>query len=220
MQICDLMPSIKQLVSYDYQDIKSPQYEEIIREILAGVHPSPRPILVQVGGIPGAGKSTFCRYFQNSKSIYLSFDEIMESITGYRQDIYLLGGEESFKKWEMPARVIGYEVLRRALISKLNIFFEHSGVNNAHIELFKNVKLLGYRTEINYLLCKPQIAIERTIEREKQTKRHTPKSLVEERAALIKKYIDKYKKIADHTYIYDTSNNELILKKRYYIGLY
>lgn len=220
MKISDLMPSIKQLVSYDYQEIQCPLYEEIIKETLAGVHPTPKPLLTQIGGIPGAGKSTFCKYFQNSKSIYLGFDEIMESIPGYRQDIYLLGGEESFKKWEMPARVIGYEILRRAVIHKLNIFFEHSGVNEAHIELFKNAKLLGYRTEVDYLLCKPQIAMKRTVEREKQTRRHTPKELILERSSLIKKYIEKYKKIADHMYIYDTSTNELILKKRYYTGLY
>ena len=220
MKISDLMPSIKQLVSYDYQEIQCPLYEEIIKETLAGVHPTPKPLLTQIGGIPGAGKSTFCKYFQNSKSIYLGFDEIMESIPGYRQDIYLLGGEKSFKKWEMPARVIGYEILRRAVIHKLNIFFEHSGVNEAHIELFKNAKLLGYRTEVDYLLCKPQIAMKRTVEREKQTRRHTPKELILERSALIKKYIEKYKNIADHMYIYDTSTNELILKKRYYTGLY
>ena len=62
--------------------------------------------------------------------------------------------------------------------------------------------------------------MKRTVEREKQTRRHTPKELILERSALIKKYIEKYKNIADHMYIYDTSTNELILKKRYYTGLY
>ncbi len=221
MDISDLMPSIKSLVLFNYKDIKNSVYETIITETLAGAHPTPRPMLVQVGGIPGAGKSTFCRHLQNSNSVYLSFDEIMESIPDYRRDIYQLGGVESFKKWEMTARVVGYEVLRRALIRKLNIFFEHSGVNEAHIELFKNAKLLGYRTEADYILCNPKIALKRAQAREKETKRHTPEEIIMQRAALIDKYLDKYKKIADHTFVYDSSSeNGIVLKQRYYLGYY
>ena len=74
MDIADLMPSIKKLIAYDYKDIKSPLYENIITEILVGVHPTPKPQLIQVGGIPGAGKSTFCRQMQFPGAIYLSFD--------------------------------------------------------------------------------------------------------------------------------------------------
>ena len=220
MDIADLMPSIKKLIAYDYKDIKSPLYENIITEILVGVHPTPKPQLIQVGGIPGAGKSTFCRQMQFPGAIYLSFDEVMESIPDYRRDIYVLGGAEAFMKWEMPARVVGYEVLRRAVIRKLNIFFEHSGVNDAHIELFKNVKLLGYKTEVDYILCNTQVAYKRTLIREKATRRHTPKELIEQRAALIDKYIGQYKKIADKTFIYDSTTSELILKEQDFTAYY
>lgn len=220
MEIADLMPSIKKLVSYDYKDIRSAVYENVIKEAMAGVHPTPKPQLIQVGGIPGAGKSTFCQQLQSPDSIYLSFDEIMECIPDYRRDVNILGSAESFKKWEMPARVIGYEVLRRAIILKLNIFFEHSGVNDAHVELFKNIKLLGYKTETDYILCDPRVAFKRTLMREKATKRHTPKKLIKQRAALIDKYINEYKNIADKTFVYDSSTNELILKKRYFTAYY
>lgn len=210
------MPGVTKLIPYGYYDIRNKVYDEIINAVLAGAHPTPKPMLIQVGGIPGAGKSTFCKQQLYAGSIYISFDAIMELIPDYQRDLYLLGSAESFKKWEIPARVIGYEILRRAVVRKLNIFLEHSGVNQAHLELFDNIKKLGYRTEIDYILCNPKIAYKRTVAREKVTMRHTPKEIIEERAALVEQYLEKYKTMADRVYIYDSSKNRFKLKQRYF----
>lgn len=42
---------------------------------------------------------------------------------------------EAFKKWELPARIAGYELLRRAIKQKKNIYFDHGGTPICHREL-------------------------------------------------------------------------------------
>lgn len=86
------------------------------------------PALFRVGGIPGAGKSTFCAGRRWTDRLFVSFDAIMENIPAYQTDIYRLGRAGSFKKWEIPARIVGYELLRRAVEARADIYFEHSGV--------------------------------------------------------------------------------------------
>ena len=207
MDLQVLMPHISTMIPYAYEKIKNAEYEKIISEILASAPRVRQPYFVQVGGIPGAGKSTFCRQHKDKSAIYISFDKIMESLQGYQKDLQTLGSVEAFKRWELPARVIGYEVLSRAIEKKINIRLEHSGVNEAHIELFKNLKKLGFKTEVDFILCQEDIAYQRTLEREQRTQRHTPKSLIEERSAKVKEYLPKYKSIADTLNVYDSSHN-------------
>lgn len=207
MKITELMPDVTALIPYEYEKIKTPLYEQIIENILRKKETSSAPLFVQVSGIPGAGKSTFCKERQSDVSVFISFDAIMEMIPGYQQDLYRLGSAESFKKWEIPARVIGYEVLRRAVERKLNICLEHSGVNPAHVQLVKNLKKMGFATEIDFILCSKEKAYARAQEREKTTHRHTPKQLIDQRSALTDEYLNQYKKTADKVIVYNTSNN-------------
>lgn len=207
MDLQVLMPHISTMIPYAYEKIKNAEYEKVISEILSSAPRAEQPYFVQIGGIPGAGKSTFCRQYKDKSAIYISFDKIMESLQGYQKDLQTLGSVEAFKRWELPARVIGYEVLSRAIEKKINIRLEHSGVNEAHIELFKSLKKLGFKTEVDFILCQENIAYQRTLEREQRTQRHTPKSLIEERSAKVKEYLPKYKSIADTLNIYDSSHN-------------
>lgn len=208
-----LMPSLKELVDKDYSSIKTKETEAIINGAMFGLISSKSPTLLQVSGIPGAGKSTYCATNLLPNYLYLSFDKIMTSLKGYQQELLLNGNEIAFKKYEMIARVIGYELLDRALGKKLNIMFEHSGTNSAHLELFKNIKDKGYKTAVNFIVCDTNLAIKRAKERAVKLNRHVPESLIKERAQHFSEYIDAYKKLTPSINVYDGANNFALLKK-------
>lgn len=212
-KISDLMPAIYKNIPHDYSHIQTETFDRLINLKLSKVKSALNPLFVQVSGIPGAGKSTFCQQFSNV--FFLSFDAIMESIPQYRQDLYLLGNAEAFKKWEIPARIIGYELLRRAVNLRCNIVLEHSGVNDAHIQLFQNLKKCGYATAVHCILCSPETAYQRAQAREKITQRFTSMEMITQRFGLLNQYLEQYKKVADNTYLYTTSANKFILKEKY-----
>ena len=108
MQLSDLLPAVGELIPYDYETIRTPEYETLLAGLLAGAVSQTAPHFVQIGGIPGAGKTTFCKNSHWDERLFISFDKIMESLPAYRQDIYRLGAVRAFNRWEMPARIIGY----------------------------------------------------------------------------------------------------------------
>ena len=105
-------------------------YEEIIDEYLQKGIPREIPALINVSGVPGAGKSTFCKKLlampENSSAIYIGFDAIMENerLPYIREEVN--HAEEAFKRWELSARIAGYELLKRAIENKYLIIFDHS----------------------------------------------------------------------------------------------
>lgn len=208
-----LMPSINSLISADYKAIKSKESEAIIAENLRGLTPVIKPELRQVSGIPGAGKSTFCATHCPKNFLFLSFDKIMVSMSSYKEDLAKYGNAIAFKNHEMTARIIGYELLRRAMNLKLNILFEHSGTNQAHLELFKNIHKKGYRTAVDFIVCDTNLAIKRAEERAKKINRYVPEQLILERAAGFKQYTQAYQQLTKSVTFYDGANNFSLLKK-------
>jgi len=205
MTLQDIMPSIGKMIAYEYKDVKNDVYESIMDSLTDSAAPKKNPRLFQVSGAPGAGKTTYVQKVKTDDEVYVGFDNIMEKIPQYIEDIKNLGSVEAFKKWEMPARVVGYELLRRCLDKKVNIILEHSGVNEAHVQLFQNTKKLGYHTEIVFLKCSFDAAVERCAKRELETKRHTPETHIKERIVLVDEYEKIYKTIADKSYAIDTN---------------
>ncbi len=208
-----LMPSLKELVTGEYASVRSEESERLISESLKGLTSSPAPELLQISGIPGAGKSTFCAAHQKKNYLFLSFDRIMTALKGYQQELKQNGSVAAFQKYEMPARIIGYELLRRALNKKVNIMFEHSGTNKAHLELFRNISRQGYKTSVDFIVCDTATAIKRSQIRAEQTQRYVPESLILERAAKLKEYMDAYKKETAHIALFDGGNNFRPLNK-------
>lgn len=197
MQITELMPSIGQLIEYDYKTIQTPESDAYVTSCLQGVPQSVSPHFVQISGIPAAGKSTFIANNNFNDYLFISFDAIMISMPAYQIDVKTFGAKQAFKNWEMPARVIGYHLLEKAIEQKINIVFEHSGANEAHIELFQNLPNLGYQTKIHFILCDVDTACQRALERQKITNRHTPKEIIVQRAALLEEYLQKYQSFVD-----------------------
>lgn len=207
------MPSLNELISTDYASIKTAESERLIAASLRGLQSIEKPELLQVSGIPGAGKSTYCATHQRKNFLFLSFDAIMMSLSGYQTELRENGIQAAYQKYEMPARVIGYELLRRAINKRVNIMFEHSGTNQAHLELFRNITRKGYKTAVDFIVCDTNIAIKRAKERAKKVNRYVPENLIRERAEKFQEYISAYKKIAGQTTLLDGRNNFLPLNK-------
>ena len=197
---------------YEHQTLA----QEVIEKCLPHACDSVR---VGITGVPGAGKSTFCAGRRWNDRLFISFDAIMENIPAYQTDIYRLGRAGSFKKWEIPARIVGYELLRRAVEARADIYFEHSGVNRPHIQLVENLKKCGYRTEMHFILCSLAVAEARAKAREQMTKRHTPPAIIAERYNLVDTYLQTYAAKVDSLYVYDSTENSFSLSRNYRKGI-
>lgn len=190
-----------EVIPYQYKD--SPEvkaaFESIIDQLLKNAKKHKNPCLVHMLGIPGAGKTTFWKKNQNLFSDYLlvSFDQIMDMLPAYAADKAALGLKEAFARWEIPARIAGYELLKRAMDQKINIFLDHGGTPELHLALMKEVKKIGYHTKAYYLKCDVNTAIKRAAAREQEIQRHTPKELILKRFPLVERRAEQFKEIAD-----------------------
>ena len=85
------MPDIYKLIPYDYAAIRKPEYDRLLDLYMSKAKASKQPVFVQVSGIPGAGKSTFCAHNKwNKDKLFISFDAIMNSLPAYQLDSYRL----------------------------------------------------------------------------------------------------------------------------------
>lgn len=196
--IRSIISGINEVVPYTYDDERymfREYFDPIIDKFLSEVPSVDNPKLVHLLGIPGAGKSTF--YKNNKKEfedfVFVGFDHVMEQVPQYQKDREELGKLEAFNKWEIPARIAGYELLRRAIEQKKNIFMDHGGTPICHRELLQNIKRMGYETTMYYIDCDPEVAIERISKRE----RPFPKERMPERIALVEKQKDVMPQIVD-----------------------
>ena len=197
MKITDLIPNIHELIPYEYNSIASPLYEEIINRFLSKADSVSHPTIIHPLGAPGSGKTTFYKSHTWPLHVLVAFDDIMEAIPQYQVDCKKLGNIKAFEKWQIPARIIGYELLRRAIEQKKNIFLDHGGSNKGHINLIKEIKKHNYSSEMHYIECPLEICLKRCSQREKQIHRHTPKDLITSRHEQTKPMIEQYQQICD-----------------------
>ncbi|MBQ8870726.1 MAG: zeta toxin family protein [Alphaproteobacteria bacterium] len=126
--IRSIISGIDEVVPYTYDDEQytyQQYFNPIIEKVLNEAPSSDKPKLIHMLGIPSAGKTTFYKNYQNEFKDYvlIGFDLIMEKVPQYHSDREEIGKMEAFKKWELPARIAGYELLRQAIAEKKNIFF-------------------------------------------------------------------------------------------------
>ncbi|MDR0765620.1 MAG: zeta toxin family protein [Odoribacteraceae bacterium] len=170
-------------------------YEAFSASAFSVATPSPSPLLVNISGIPGAGKSTLAREVikENPSLLHVSFDNLMEELPPYREDLRQHGAREAFARWELPARHLGYRLLGEGIARRLSILFEHGNATPGHVALYRRVKSLGYRVEIRFLDVPPGVAAERVARRE----RFFPVEEIETRHAALAELNEVYKKIVD-----------------------
>ena len=199
MELEKMIPGINEVIPFTFDQLDVEGFGVIINSIIDEAPSVPNPEFIHMFGIPGAGKSTY--YAQNKEAfknhVFIGFDALMMSHPQYQEDVERLGSVEAFKKWELPARIAGYELLRRAVEAKKNIFFDHGGTPKCHQELLNNVKKLGYKTKMFYIYCDVDVAIKRAKIRVQQTKRHTPETMIRERKRLVEENKEIYKNIVD-----------------------
>lgn len=215
MKLTDLISDYQQTIPYLYEKIACPEYEQLLKIFLIGHSTSQHPKLIHMSGIPGSGKSTFYQNHNWGDTLMLDFDKVMEALSGYQHDLKTLGSAAAFKNWEIPARVIGYELLCRAINKSLNIFFDHGGIDQTHIDLMNNIKNYGYQTEMYHISCDFEVAYQRTVSRESITHRHTPRELIAHRAERIESCLAQYRQIVDVIYYYDSTTGDYILTNTY-----
>ena len=210
MLLQDLINEPSEVIPYEYDKIRSPKYDTIIDKYLNMSHSQQNPLVIHLAGIPGAGKTTF--YYSRSwpQHVFIAFDNIMEDISDYQKDLKKYGTATAFSKWEIPARIIGYELLRRSVLEHKNIFFDNGGSSQAHLSLMKNIKNYGYKSEMYYISCPLDTAISRAAIREKELNRHIPVETIQQRYIKTINNIKEYKKIVDKFYHFDSTEKGFI----------
>ncbi|MDR2563237.1 MAG: AAA family ATPase [Prevotellaceae bacterium] len=183
-----------------------PIFEEIIAERLIEAKPVEHPFICNVSGIPAAGKSTYCKRLMRgeisfngidfSNVLYFAFDEIMQNpALPYHIDA-AKDLQYAFDRWEAPARIAGYELLKRAVDANLNILFEHSSSLKQHVNLFDLlISHYGYEFYFVYLNLDANEARKRVEDRAKQENRTFASERIDERYAAINSLLPEYKKL-------------------------
>ncbi len=208
MLLKEIIDHPDEIIPCQYEAIKNSSFEAIINKYLQAAPSELNPQIIHMAGIPGAGKTTFYHSQKWAPHIFIAFDDIMEDIDEYQEDLKQYGTVYAFNKWEIPARVIGYELLCRAVSEKKNIFFDNGGSASAHIELMQNIKKYGYTTIMYYIHCPLETAIKRAQKREKEINRHIPVKTIEDRYYKTLENIKIYQNIVDKFYQIDTSDKQ------------
>lgn len=211
MLLEQLIPDIKKMIPCLYADVACPEYEALITGFLNPQSVSNSPRLIHMCGLPGAGKSTFYHSREWISHTFIAFDDIMEKLPGYQKDLIDLGSVRAFENWEIPARIIGYELFRRAVENHMNIFFDNGGASQTHLNLIRHISQYGYTTEMHYLKCSVELACQRAAQRQKQTLRHIPVETILHRQQMLDQFIPLYKKAADYFYTYENPQGQFIM---------
>lgn len=172
-------------------------FEEIINDNLSQGSSVTSPSLYNISGIPGSGKSTWCEKMkvEFTNFLYISFDKIMEDRRLSYKLAEKIDAKKAFADWEVPARIAGYELLKRAVQQKKNILFEHSSSIPEHVALFEWLLKNDYEVHFRYVHVAPSVANERIKAREKQTGRIVPEGYIEERYKRLKDLLPQYKEL-------------------------
>lgn len=171
-----------------------------------------QPVFVFTSGVPGSGKTTLTRMLVDNKEQFASvpahhmFDQIMEAYPEYHADYEKYGMETAFQKWELVARITGYEVLRQLFKKRANIVFEHSFSDATHVDLLRVLKAdTDYKLVYMPIECPVETCLERIKIRDKDKPRFVPIGYIAERAEVIKELQPNYLSLVDKVVRIDNS---------------
>lgn len=180
--------------------------QRLIESHLLSCAPSAAPRVLHTLGTIAAGKSTYTREVarQQSNSLRVNFDDIMESIPAYADMKAVQGAAPAFAMWELPARAIGYEVLFRAAERRLDLIIDHTGSRADH------VALLGYLSQkcgYHVTVASFDVSLDLAAQRAGTRDRFVPPHYIAERAETIAQLRPAYRAVADVYLEYEAIEN-------------
>lgn len=151
-----------------------------------------------MAGIPASGKSRFVdaaieQGIFPRNAFLLDPDRVMNAIAGYQHDFQNLGAQGAFERWEMPARALAYAMLDEAVTLRADIIKDMGCARMENFEKLKTMKQAGYRICMSYIDCPVELALRRAAARP----RHTPESMIRERAESLAALLPLYRSLAD-----------------------
>lgn len=171
-----------------------------------------RKICVHGLGIPWVGKTTKIHQFirENSQLKDIQFtqignDDIMQAMPDYQAAVNTDWPEQAFKDFELPARAIGYELLREAVASGVNLLIDHSGTAEYRPTLLREIQSKWYYIIMVHVHCELKEALRRSKIREKETKRHVPEWYFPIRQSIIERLKPVYMEIVNEFHTIDNS---------------
>ncbi|MBO4519747.1 MAG: zeta toxin family protein [Alphaproteobacteria bacterium] len=178
----------------DLRAIKQ-EIRNAVKHALEGIAPVEKPYLINICGLPASGKSCLCKAFKtvHKEILYISFDALMEDLPTYLSE-HVKDRQRSFERWELPARFIGYQLLKQAVKHKLPILFEHSNATPYHIELYEKIKQAGYTVDIRYINADLELVLPRLEKRERYFSAQNTRA----RASALQEILPVLEKNADH----------------------
>lgn len=70
MQLSDLLPAVGELIPYDYETIRTPEYETLLAGLLAGAVSQTAPHFVQIGAFPVPAKRHSAKFTLGRTAFY------------------------------------------------------------------------------------------------------------------------------------------------------
>ncbi len=218
------------LVEYHYSDIwkhiknhinKDDFYneaEKLITSELTNGKKFNNPFLLHMGGVPGSGKSYEIEKMKKTNKlngvVLIQFDKIMMNLTPYTDALKEINKNDKkaldslFAIWEMPARVVAWELVGRAIKQNYSLLIDSAGHSIEQYNLLTNIKKHGYKTGMFYIDISNELANFRAKIRMEKEGRSAPKGMIETRQELLKTLRPKYQKILDVFYFYLAQQNE------------
>lgn len=167
------------------------------------------PQLIAFAGGPGAGKFFLYEQMKNKgqlprDAVIHDPDLVMQSIPQYLEEA-ISDPVAAFEKWELPARQLANDILMKALFAGYNIIYLRTFALADSLNFVQAAKIFGYQFELHLLTCNLDVALARAKKRERQTKRHIPPKILEQRHQEVLNLIADLIKIADSYFIYENS---------------
>jgi predicted kinase len=173
------------------------EFNGLIKEQFTLKRKHTKPSFMVVAGIPCSGKSSYINQLKDDSTdcIRIQFDSIMEKLSYYKQLTRSEGHKIAFEKCELIARVVGYQLLKEALMRRYRIIFEHSSTLIQHIDLYKFIlKDLSYDFRMVYVNVSLNTALERN-KNGRKNNRYTSSKMIKERYFIIQKLLPTYQKV-------------------------
>ncbi len=170
--------------------------------------PQDQPIVYAMAGIPGSGKSVYVdaaieRGELPRNAYLLDPDRVMMAMPEYIDDISMMGAASAFRHWEIPARLLAYDMAQEAAEKRYHIIQDMGSVRRENLDRLSQFKQRGYRIQMTYVFCPVDEALRRL---QTRAGRYTAAAMVKERAASLNLLLPAYVDLCDSFRVLDNSD--------------